>query len=363
MARTNDVWETGPGGTYIQTIGPPSGYDLLINGANHYINFDVVSGSTGYGIRDNGGTMQYKDSAGSWTSFSAGGGSPPFYIAPSTPFLIAANAPNQTLIGTDGLGNPLISNVGSVPMFGVDASGSPIIYNGQSQYPAYTFDTSLYNPAINNRNGNLGFGFDGSYNPLLQSNSGNPFVTYGGNTSNGIVTQNITLYESGVDSGDQFLYIYMNGSQVANPIDIIAQGTTNVFHVDITGSIYTAGFLEDYTMNGHNINGVNTLNFQSIYDYGSQGVFAIDWTLAEIIRVEATGGLDISFVNPSPAYPCHRQLIVINNTGPITTAWSGPVVNWMNIGSVAPNMVGSGEMVISLVWDGTTWRGTWGATA
>lgn len=74
MARTNDVWETGIDGTYIQTIGSPNGYDLLINGTNHYINFNSLVGSSGYGIRDNGGTMEFKNSGGSWTGFGSGGG-------------------------------------------------------------------------------------------------------------------------------------------------------------------------------------------------------------------------------------------------------------------------------------------------
>ncbi len=46
MARTNDVWETGSGGTFIQTIAP-AGYDVLINGSNHYINFKCVFNTLG----------------------------------------------------------------------------------------------------------------------------------------------------------------------------------------------------------------------------------------------------------------------------------------------------------------------------
>ncbi len=71
MARTNDVWETGVGGTYIQTIGP-SGYDLLINGTNHYLNFNTTVGSSGYGLRDNAGTMEFKNSGGSWAAIGSG---------------------------------------------------------------------------------------------------------------------------------------------------------------------------------------------------------------------------------------------------------------------------------------------------
>lgn len=72
MARTDDQWEVGIGGGYIQTIAP-NGYDLLINGANHYINFNNLSGSTGYGVRDNSGTMEFKNSGGSWSAFVGSG--------------------------------------------------------------------------------------------------------------------------------------------------------------------------------------------------------------------------------------------------------------------------------------------------
>jgi hypothetical protein len=42
--------------------------------ASSYLNFGSTDGATGYGIRDNAGTMEYKNSAGSWTALSAGGG-------------------------------------------------------------------------------------------------------------------------------------------------------------------------------------------------------------------------------------------------------------------------------------------------
>ena len=70
MARTSDLFQTGGNGSYIETIGSPNGYDVLINGTNHYINFNTVVGASGYGFRDNSGTMQVKDSGGSWVSFS-----------------------------------------------------------------------------------------------------------------------------------------------------------------------------------------------------------------------------------------------------------------------------------------------------
>lgn len=73
MARKDEVWHNRTGG-YIETTNP-SGYDVLINGTNRYLNFGILSGTTGYGFRDNGGTMEYKNSGGSWAAISSGGGS------------------------------------------------------------------------------------------------------------------------------------------------------------------------------------------------------------------------------------------------------------------------------------------------
>lgn len=70
--RKDSVWHNRTGG-YIETTSP-TGYDVLINGSSKYLNFNLISGETGYGIRDNAGTMQFKNSGGAWTNFGAGGG-------------------------------------------------------------------------------------------------------------------------------------------------------------------------------------------------------------------------------------------------------------------------------------------------
>jgi len=45
--------------------------------ASSYYNFGTVAGSTGYGLRDNSGTMEYKNSGGSWAGIGTGGGGTP----------------------------------------------------------------------------------------------------------------------------------------------------------------------------------------------------------------------------------------------------------------------------------------------
>lgn len=69
-ARTGDNW--GVNGSY---IFQQDNKNILIKGTNKYLNFGSISGSTGYGFRDNGGDMEYKDSGGSWTAFNSISGS------------------------------------------------------------------------------------------------------------------------------------------------------------------------------------------------------------------------------------------------------------------------------------------------
>jgi hypothetical protein len=72
---------TVPDGSAIQYVRltiHDNGYIQIPTGARldagTYLNWDTTEGSGGYGLRDNGGTMQYKNSGGAWTNISGGGG-------------------------------------------------------------------------------------------------------------------------------------------------------------------------------------------------------------------------------------------------------------------------------------------------
>lgn len=113
MSRTESPWETGVGGTYIQTIGSPNGYDILINGTNKYLNFNTLVGASGYGFRDNGGIIEFKNSGGSWSPM---GGSA------TSPTSGTVNGTNQTFVFTsapsiifrDGVAIQKVSSDGTV---------------------------------------------------------------------------------------------------------------------------------------------------------------------------------------------------------------------------------------------------------
>lgn len=44
--------------------------NAIMSGSSRYLNWGSTSGSSGYGLRDNGGTMEYKNSGGSWAALS-----------------------------------------------------------------------------------------------------------------------------------------------------------------------------------------------------------------------------------------------------------------------------------------------------
>lgn len=93
-ARTDGFWDSA--GTYLKTTSV-LGYDILINGVNKYINFNTISGIAGYGFRDNGGTMQWKNSGGSWQNIGTGGGG-----GSSTPTTInGASGPDFTFTSSN----------------------------------------------------------------------------------------------------------------------------------------------------------------------------------------------------------------------------------------------------------------------
>lgn len=69
-ARTDNSWNTGSSGTYIYPI---NSWGLLL-AASKYLNWGSTYGTSGYGLRDSSGTMQWKNSGGSWQDIGTGGG-------------------------------------------------------------------------------------------------------------------------------------------------------------------------------------------------------------------------------------------------------------------------------------------------
>ena len=63
VGTTDQIKNSGLGVNTLAVFG-----NAILSGTSRYLNFGTLAGESGYGIRDSGGTMQFKNSGGSWMS-------------------------------------------------------------------------------------------------------------------------------------------------------------------------------------------------------------------------------------------------------------------------------------------------------
>lgn len=121
-ARTDSLWDYPLGGNYYKTNGSPSGVDILIYGSNHYLNWGSLSGSTGYGLRDNAGTIEFKNQGGAWAGIGSGGGGGSAYpFTPLTNYATTMSATTSPLWAQAGI---YASSTTAFPTLAIQQSGA-----------------------------------------------------------------------------------------------------------------------------------------------------------------------------------------------------------------------------------------------
>lgn len=58
--------------------------DLFVEGSSRYLNFGTATGTSGYGFRDNAGTLEFKNSGGSWQGVTTATTGPSFSVKKSS---------------------------------------------------------------------------------------------------------------------------------------------------------------------------------------------------------------------------------------------------------------------------------------
>jgi hypothetical protein len=144
-----------------------------------YINFGSAAGSTGYGLRDNAGAIEYKDSGGSWVALnSLGGGSS-----------------NPLNVGTDDTTAGLINVYGG----GIYANGGKVRLYNSATYDG-TYDYYELSACFNADTADFAIGSDQYPGAFKINGWGNVYITHG-------------MLNIGVnDSYRGGIYIYANAS-------------------------------------------------------------------------------------------------------------------------------------------------------
>jgi len=121
---------------------------LVNDGTIKYLNLDSTNhGTSGYGIRDNNGTLQYKNSGGNWANITSGGGGGTTITGAATTIdtedLTASRA-----LASDANGKVAVSGVTSTELGHVSGVTSAIQTQLDGKLSALTFDP----PSSNNNN-------------------------------------------------------------------------------------------------------------------------------------------------------------------------------------------------------------------
>tara|TARA_B100001063_G_scaffold246059_1_gene283806 strand:+ start:2369 stop:3688 length:1320 start_codon:yes stop_codon:yes gene_type:complete len=120
---------------------------LVNDGTIKYLNLDSTNhGTSGYGIRDNDGTLQYKNSGGSWANITSGGGGTTITGAATT--IDTENLTVSRALASDANGKVAVSTTTSTELGHVSGVTSAI----QAQLNGKQSTLNFVPPSTNNAN-------------------------------------------------------------------------------------------------------------------------------------------------------------------------------------------------------------------
>lgn len=262
-ARTQSSWLYDSSGFIFPAQAP---VNVLIQGPNNYLNFGTFSGVSGYGFRDNGGVMQFKNSGGSWANIGTGGGgggggSDPFshttnfgvpvsststpiwdtagLMASSTSYFQYASTTELTVTGNTHLGDSIFIPKGNNVIQTYDGSGITIApgFNGTGNtgggLQLQGADNSNGQGGSVTSQGGIGTNGPGGFVQLAAGNSNNDaggevLINGGSSLGGGQVGGNITLQVGAGDSNSDgsIRFRKSNGTIITFDMSSVSTGRT-----------------------------------------------------------------------------------------------------------------------------------------
>lgn len=150
--------------------------------------------------------------------------------------------------------------------------------------------------------------------------------------------------------GDQLVPFYIVGNQVGigNGIMGSLDGSNQL---QVLGGARVAGEMN-----------VRTMSFESIIENDpSQNSWnpVIDWSLGELQFFNTGNGTPFNLNFTSPSKPCHRQLITTETAVGSLINWAPISIKWIGQPEYQPQLGNNKVTILSLIWDGTYWYGTY----
>ncbi len=225
QTENQDIFTASTSGTTRFTIDYDGNLDVTGDiglAAGNYINWGTVLGTSGYGLRDNAGTLQFKNDGGSWLDFGSGSGSGGYWQ-------LNDGAISPYFLTTDANFGATATNSAKVSIAGSLTRGmSALIVNQTENQDIFTASASGTTRFVIANNGNVGIG-DSSPTSLLSVGAGDLFQV---NSSGNIVAVGGIAHSISNVSGD--LQLDSFGGQIN-----FANG--NVFNIGgVTGADYNS---------------------------------------------------------------------------------------------------------------------------
>lgn len=283
----------------------------LLSGSNRYLNFGTTAGSGGYGIRDNAGTLEFKNTGGSWQSIQAlvstllGGGTG--ITGSGTAGYVPKFTGTHTVSNSQIIDNGTNVGIGMSPSYKLDVNGPFRAIGSTSGWAHFLQNTGGSNSYVYFNHGTYGMhlrndsasagtylmqlynGSDGSQLQVRGNNSlyinapgGNWAGDFNTNSAHGIHVNNGYVYDY---LSYSYYGLYTNGAVYAAP----------------NNSGYWAG---DFRSAGiHGLHASNASGYWAYLSYSSYGLYtngnvyapafyySSDRSLKENIR-PLTGALD-----------------------------------------------------------------------
>lgn len=315
----------------------------MLVAASTYHNWGTTVGTSGYGFRDNAGTMEYKNSGGAWAAFGAGGGITNGAAANEMMKSDGTNAVTSGLFSTTSgdliLGNSsgggtdrTISSAGSGANINIAITpkGAGVLYLGGTSgiYIGGSVDfvdgdlalssgmnTTLRAPSLS------GNAFDvivgGGSSLAANGNGGHFYIDYGRSHGSGIDGNIGLLTTSLADWQDMEGGIYI-GNRITSPTSGLLNGVG--FYAKDSNS---SSELYTYTESGAEIN-ISGL-FEPVTESGT--TITLNETHRNKIVLCSNSGVVTVTVGSGKAAGWNCMLVATHATGTITLSASGTTIN------------------------------------